>query len=349
MEALTSFLPSWKKVLTGKERKGRPAVLLLETVYRTEGIAGVSELARKWKNNQPQGYLYWLHILNNEKNQKEIITVSTEGLNAIQKGKFRVRIAEFMIDAAGKLNDSKHLLFGKREKFFSSMNDRNLLDLMDEATKQNKREKELHAVIGFFKTHNSINEDKKPLYIRTLLMLGQLKNAVDMVEKEYSVGWSYGSNAGVVFGAVLFVLSAYSEEASTIKTLLKGYADKESIYSGKISIDDGTGTSFYDEIIKGLKQNEDARSPASESLSWAEKIGGSRIEHIVSNKHRGAYERAAQVLGSLAEAYAAMGDKSKAVNILHKYYTEKYVRFSAFRREVKAIVLRSNLLRDIAL
>ena len=45
----------------------------------------------------------------------------------------------------------------------------------------------------------------------------------------------------------------------------------------------------------------------------------------------------------------AMGDKSKAANILHKYYTEKYVRFSAFRREVKAIVLRSNLLRDTAL
>ena len=78
----------------------------------------------------------------------------------------------------------------------------------------------------------------------------------------------------------------------------------------------------------------------------SEKIGKSRIEHIVSNKHRRAYERAAQVLGSLAEAYAAMGQKSKAVKILHKYYNEKYNRFSAFRKEVKTVVANSELLRN---
>jgi len=52
------------------------------------------------------------------------------------------------------------------------------------------------------------------------------------------------------------------------------------------------------------------------------------------------------VLGSLAEAYAAMGQKSKAVKILHKYYNEKYNRFSAFRREVKTVVINSELLRN---
>ncbi len=71
-----------------------------------------------------------------------------------------------------------------------------------------------------------------------------------------------------------------------------------------------------------------------------------RIDHIVSNKHRRAYERAAQVLGSLAEAYIAMDKKSKAVKILHKYYNEKYNRFSAFRREVKAIVKNSDILKN---
>ncbi len=85
---------------------------------------------------------------------------------------------------------------------------------------------------------------------------------------------------------------------------------------------------------------------AVEYFSWTEKIGKNRIDHIVSNKHRNAYERAAQVLGSLAETYAAMGQKSKAVKILHKYYNEKYNRFSAFRREVKAVVMGSGLLRN---
>ncbi|MCG2778958.1 MAG: hypothetical protein L6406_25055 [Desulfobacterales bacterium] len=67
---------------------------------------------------------------------------------------------------------------------------------------------------------------------------------------------------------------------------------------------------------KGLKQKEETKSQAAEYLSWAEKIGKLRIDHIVSNKHRRAYERAAQVLGSLAEAYAAMGKKTEAAKIL---------------------------------
>jgi len=41
------------------------------------------------------------------------------------------------------------------------------------------------------------------------------------------------------------------------------------------------------------------------------------------------------------------GQKSKAVKILHKYYNEKYNRFSAFRREVKTVVTNSELLRNI--
>jgi hypothetical protein len=105
-------------------------------------------------------------------------------------------------------------------------------------------------------------------------------------------------------------------------------------------------TSFYDEILEGLKKKKFTKSQAAEYLAWAEKIGKSRIDHIVSNKHRRAYERAAQVLGSLAETYVAMGQKSKAVKTLHKYYNEKYNRFTAFRREVKAVVMGSDLLKN---
>lgn len=241
--------------------------------------------------------------------------------------------------------DAKHVLLGKREGFFSYMSDQNLLDLVAESTIQGKRDNELDTVIKFFKARNSINEEKD-LYARALLMAGKLNEAVAMAKNEKSVGWSFGSNAGVVFGSVLSVLAGHSEKAGTIKTLLSGYANNISVYSERFSIDDGKGTSFYDEIINGLKQKKDANSQATKSLSWAEKIGKMRIDHIVSNKHRRAYERAAQVLGSLAEVYAAMGQKNKATKILHKYYNEKYNRFSAFRREVKAVVKNSDILRN---
>ena len=345
MENLESFLPAWKKALTKRETKGRAAGVLLEVVNRLEGINGVSRLAKKWKNSQPQGYLFWLNILQKENDQKGIIRVSTEGLEALKEGKSRERVAGFMIDAAKELNHAEHILVGRRERFFSNMCDQNLLDLVDEATTQGKRDNELDTVITFFKARKTIDEEKE-LYARALLMSANLNSAFALAKNEKSVGWSYGNNAGVVFGAVLSVLADHSEKAGTIKTLLKDYANKRAIYSERFSIDDGKGTSFYDEIIKGLTQNKETKSQAAEYLSWAEKIGKRRIEHIVSNKHRRAYERAAKVLGSLAEAYMAMGQKSKTAKILHTYYSEKYNRFSAFRKEVKAVVKDSDILRN---
>jgi hypothetical protein len=346
MVGLESFVPKWEKVLSKRELKGRSSVLLLEAVNRLEGISGVSKLAKKWKNSQPQGYLFWLNILEEENDHPGIVAVSKEGLKAIKEGMFRERVATFLIDAAGELNDAKNLLLGKRERLFSHMNDQNLLDLVDEALKQNVKKQELSTVIKYFKARKSIDEDEKALYIKTLLMSGRLSDALAMVKREKSVGWSYGSNAGVVFGSALSVLANYSEKAGTIKTLLAGYAGHRSIYSERISIDDNMNTSFCGEILEGLRQRKFTKSQAAEYLAWAEKIGKSRIDHIVSHKHRRAYERAAQVLGSLAETYAAMGQISKAIKLLYKYYNEKYNRFPAFRREVKAVVTGSDLLRN---
>ena len=346
MQGLEFFLPAWNKVLTKKEKKGRPAVLLLETINRLEGINGVSRLAKKWKDNQPLGYLFWLDILKKKNDPQVIIRVTAEGLKAIKQGRFRERVAEFMIDAAEKLNDAKRLLLGKRERFFSYTSDQNLLNLVKEAVKQDARHKELGKVINHFKSSKTMDDDQKSLYVKALLVAGHLHDAFDMSKKEKSVGWSYHSNAGVVFGSALALLAGYSEKTNTIKALLKGYANQSSVYSERFAVDDEKGTSFYDEIISGLKQTKHTEANKTEYLAWAEKIGKSRIEHIVSNKHRRAYERAAQVLGSLAEVYAAMGQKNQAVNILNKYYNEKYNRFSAFRREVKAVVKNSDLLKN---
>jgi len=78
---------------------------------------------------------------------------------------------------------------------------------------------ELSTAIKHFKARKSIDEDEKALYIKTLLMSGRLSDALAMVKREKSVGWSYGSNAGVVFGSVLSVVADYSGKAGTIKTL----------------------------------------------------------------------------------------------------------------------------------
>ena len=125
---------------------------------------------------------------------------------------------------------------------------------------------------------------KKTLYIKTLLMLGRLSDAFAMAKKEKSVGWSYGSDAGVVFGSALSVLANYTEKPGTIKTLLAGYADQRAIYSEKISIDDNMNISFSEEILEGLKQRKFTNPRAARYLTWAEKIGKSLS--ICLRRHR---------------------------------------------------------------
>lgn len=345
MAGLETFLIGWKKLLSNKGLNGRPAGLFLEAVYRTEGIIGVSALARKWNNSQPMGYLFWLKVLKSENSQGEIINVGNEALKTLEAGRSREQVAGFMIEAAHELDENGSVLLGKREKFYSRFNDRNLLDLMEEATKQNERDNELDKVISFLRDLKADGEEKE-LFVRSILMAGKLDEAVSLAANEKSVGWSYSSIAGVVFGSVLSVLTDYSDKAGTVKIILKNYADKTSIYSEEIIVRDRTAPSFYSEILKGLGKNKDIKSQAEDALSWAEKIGKKRIDHIVSNQHRNAYERAARILGALAETYLLMGKQDKAKKIINRFYVEKYNRHSAFRREVQDVINNSNILKD---
>lgn len=347
MKNLDTFLPDWRKTLEKKWTKVRTAVLLLEAVHHLEGLDGISRLARKWKNKQPAGYLYWLELLKKQTEFENIVEVSVEGLKVLRHGRPRERIARFLIDAAAEVSEPTKLLDGKRECFFSSPNDQNLLEWLAEAARQDKRTGELNKAIGFLKQKEAEGPDEQGLYIKCLLMAGRLNDAFLKIKREKSVGWSYGSNAGIVFGAVLSALTDHNEKATTINELFRGYANQRSIYSNMFAAEDGMDACFHKEIIAGLVQKKLTTAKRDEYLAWAEKIGKRRINHIVSNKYRNAYARAAQVLGSLAETYRAMDGDDKANRLLHHFYKEKYNRFSAFRREVKTVVGSSDLLKDL--
>jgi hypothetical protein len=106
---------------------------------------------------------------------------------------------------------------------------------------------------------------------------------------------------------------------------------------------------LIEEIITGLKNRKLKTVKRDQYLAWVEKIGRSRINHIVSNQYRNAYSRAAQVLGALAETYWAMGRDNDAIGLVNRFYNEKFKRFRAFRREVKTVLAGSDLLKNVKL
>lgn len=81
-----------------------------------------------------------------------------------------------------------------------------------------------------------------------------------------------------------------------------------------------------------------------DKLTKAQLKDKKRIDHIVSNKHRNAYARVAQVLCSLAETYKVMDQDNKARRLID-HYNKKYNRFSAFKREVNTAMRSSVLLK----
>lgn len=102
--------------------------------------------------------------------------------------------------------------------------------------------------------------------------------------------------------------------------------------------------SMEQEIVQGLVLAAPKEADLARYYQWAQTIGEKRVNHIVSNKKRAVYDRAAQVLGALAEAVCVRSGRKEAQSLLLDYYQTRYHRYSAFRKEVKEVVSHSPLL-----
>jgi len=344
MHGLEAFLPVWYGALNTENPTGRNATLRLEATHLMEGVSGVARLAREWKGKQPRGYLYWLRLLEEAGDCKEVISVAQEALDALEPDGFREQAARLMIEAAHRLEDDHHLLSGKREAFFSCSNDDNLLDLVTEATRQGKRKQELAGAIRFCETA-SPGRLEQGVYVKTLLLAGRLTDSLARVEDHHAVGWSGGTPVGLVFAAVLSACTGSTEEATSIQKLLRDHANRSFMYSGGFTVHDEGKRSCAEEIVSGLHAASDLERQAQAAFPWAEEIGRKRIERIVTHKHRNAYGRAAHVLGALAETFVAQGRRDAARDLYREYCHERFPRHRAFRSEVDGVVSRSPMLR----
>ena len=349
MKDLDGFFKAWRKLLEKRWTQQRPARLLLEAVHHLSGLTGVAGLARKWVDKQPAGYLFWLDILKEHADSKEIIEVSLEALGALKPGDAKRNVAQDLVDAAAAAGDAPKLLDGRRERFFAAPDGHSLLAWTAEAARQEVRAYELDKAIHFLLSSKTRNPGEESLLVKCLLMAGRLEDAFQRVKSEKGVGWSFKNNAGVVFGAVLSAICHHAEKAATVNALLRGYAEQTSIYITRDASDRENTNAFYDEIILGIEAADLKAKKRHEYLSWAEDICKRRIDHIVSNQHRNAYDRAAQVLGALTETYIIRNRDDHAVEMLHHFCRERFPRHTAFKSEVAAVMATSPLLKNLDL
>lgn len=339
------FLPAWERMLARKAGD-RAAVLRLEATGKLKGIDGVSKLAREWQAGQPRGYLYWIQCLEKEGNWRGLLDVCRESLDALPKDDFREQAAEYLIRAASQLGDRERLLLGKRERFRSAPGERNLVELLGEAAAQDVRTRELDSAVASLERDRSGKSGDQNLHLKMLLMAGRLDRAFEEGRQEKSVGWTHGK-AGVLFASILSVLTKNSAKAVTIDALLKEYADRRDYDDDDDDEYEAKTAGVYEEILIGLRSVPLCEPEVRKYAAWALKTGRARIEAIVSGQFRNAYDRAARVLGALAEYCILSNETEQARVLLREFVFITFKRHHAFRREVKAVAARSPLIKAL--
>ena len=190
-------------------------------------------------------------------------------------------------------------------------------------------------------------ERNKTLHTKALLMAGSVQEALKIRKTLEPVGWST-SQAGLLFSSLLRILTDHANSAVAVGEIFRLYAGRPKKYS-YYSEDGGEKYNeiAIEEVEKGIGNAKPSPEEATDWLEWAEHIGCARIDHIVSNKNRGAYDRAALTLGALCEYYVLASDMPMARNLMHGFISEKYPRHTAFRNEVKSVIARSGPLKQI--
>lgn len=335
------FLKAWRDALE-RYATNRANILFLEAVNWLEGVDGVAREVRKQR--APVGYLYWLDQLTSRQAWQEAGEIAQEALDNIPEGELRAQAAEILSSAGVKTGSQGLVLQGKREGFYSTPNMARLASFIEEADRQDLRNEELENALNLLNT----KEHVIPLRVHVLLMLGRLDEASKLVDTEKSLGWSYGgAGIGVLFGGLLTALTHADAQGVTIQTLLKRYAgtgSSYSLYSFKTQ-ESETDALILREILQGLQHLPMEESQKQAWLTFAKKMGGGRIDGIVSNQHRKAYDRAAEVLGALMECCLLNEQPGEARALLETYRNQKYKRHSAFRKELDAVLRNSTLLR----
>jgi hypothetical protein len=337
-----SFLPAWEQKVASSE-SSRAAVLRMEAVAWLEGLEGISRLAREWQSRQPYGYLFWIQRLEMNEDWRKMLGACQEALEALPLNSFREQAAEYLVTAAVNLGEARLVLQGKRERFLSAPNEKNLLDLLEEAESQNLRSQELDAVLAHKAAITGLGDSQGGLFIKMLLMAGRLDEAFTEGQNEKAVGWSFGKG-GILYAGVLSALTENSPQAKTVDALLREYADRAyTIFGGTAE----KKQELHSQIVKGLASLDLSQAERQKYLAWANKTGRDRVESIVTGQHRKAYDRAARTLGALAECYVVSNERDKAKALLHEFTQVKFPRHRAFRDEVKRVVGNSPLLREL--
>ena len=316
--------------------------LLREAVVYAEGSEGLSKIADELYDKFPECYVDLCNLLYEDRKDDQVIESATRGIEKINKNLIiRADIAEIMIKSAERANNKEMMFKGIKVAFESGVDVNNFLRLFkipnnNEILKQaiERAEEVLEKPTQRYSYSYAEIQRKETNIIEYYYNLIRLFNfefeyTYEICQKDKkSVGWS-SSLKGVVVPIFMILL--------VNKNIISKLIDKEILmFIGNMHYyNQHDHDKFIDNFKQWIHNVNLTEEEYNKYLEWCVKEVDGRVKDIVSNQHRGAYDKAALLIVSLAEIYDSINENSGIAII--KKYRAMFPRHRAFLSEIDAI------------
>ena len=314
---------------------------LVELASWSHGPDGVGALARRCRQDMPELFVAWVDALVAAGREDDAATACTEALGSVPAlGEVRAEIAERyapLADAPGQPASCASIAWRAAP---TAARLRRLAACGDDG-----------AIAA---EADSITDTTPSRLAAALLVLAErIDDASALFRQSDPLGWSRSDHPGPAVVPVLLIAATApdADEADHLPAataLLAAVDGRE--WRGlaqSVGPDDDSGPAEAGTLVELsallAARAATASSTADQRARWLRDAGAAtdtRVAAIVSAKHRGAYDRAAQLATAYAEAVAAIDGTSAATAILTGL-RDRYPRHVAFRSALEGAARRS--------
>lgn len=354
------FLADWIAFLR-TQNGSQVDAWLREAIRLSEGTPGLERLARTEGETHPHAYLDWFTALEQEGRHDEVYTAAQEALRVLPAQlDVRAAIADHLCAAAARLGDQETVRAGRWQAFLAQSTLTRLLDLWDAFPARVERTSAMQRAMQYaqegvpppFAYGGELNgrtehPDRaawvhKPVLVHACLLAQELEAAHRLAAGKEVLGWSNSSNPqGIVVAFFLVLLSGQTPE-----TVPPNLAQ---IWQWGLDYSTGFFSSERQDIVCRRLERAYGEVFATTSLdrdrqrrllSWCLEVAQRRVEAIVSNQHRGSYDKAAVLAAACAETLRLRGDREAADTFVEET-RNRFPRHRAFQAELRSALARS--------
>jgi hypothetical protein len=355
------FFLDWIVFLRGQSSSEADA-WLREAVRLSQGTAGLETLARTEGVQRPLAYLDWCAALAAEGKQHAVLAAAQEALQTLPSPlPSRAAVADYLCAAAMHLHDTAALRAGRWEAFVAKPTLARLLDVWEVTPAGAERTRQMSQAAQHIQDTLSNPPDRttyiwedaierpvwpdKTVLAHAYLLSGEWDAAYRLAAPEQVLGWSSSHNTqGLVVSCCLVQMSGAvpGQLPPNLTQLWHWELQNSTGFVSWYGADAGEASLLvrlqhaYTECLPEVSLTRDQQA---ELLTWCLDVVQRRIDAIVSNQHRGSYDRAALLLASCTELLRILGKAQEARALLDNV-RQQFRRHRAFQTELQAAVRR---------